>query len=56
VKGQEMNALKEYIKRIDESSYDCRDVHTINAEFQQVCTQLFEEGKHNIAAIAELDR
>ncbi len=51
-----MNALEEYIKKIDESSYDCKDVHTINSEFQQVCKQLFEEGKQDIAAIADLDR
>jgi len=51
-----MNTLEKYLKKIDESSYDCKDVHTINSEFQQVCKQLFEEGKQNIAAIAELDR
>ena len=51
-----MNPLEEYLKKIDESSYDCKDAHTINREFQQVCTQLFEEGKLDIAAIADLDR
>lgn len=51
-----MNALEEYIKKIDESSYDCKDVHTINSEFQQVCKQLFEEGNQDIAAIADIDR
>ena len=51
-----MNAIEEYIKKIDESSYDCEDEHTINSEFQQVCRQLFEEGKQDIAAIADLDR
>lgn len=51
-----MNALEEYIKKIDESSYDCKDVHTINSEFQLVCKQLFEEGKQDIAAIADIDR
>ena len=51
-----MNALEKYLKKIDESSYDCKDVHTINSEFQQVCKQLFEEGKQDIAAIADLDR
>jgi hypothetical protein len=51
-----MNALEKYLKKIDESSYDCKDVHTINSEFQQVCKQLFEEGKQDIVAIADLDR
>lgn len=51
-----MNTLEEYLKKIDESSYDCKDVHTINSEFQQVCKQLFEEGKQDIATIADLDR
>jgi len=51
-----MNTLEQYLKKIDESSYDCKDVHTINSEFQQVCQQLFEEGKQDIAAIADLDR
>jgi hypothetical protein len=48
-----MNALEEYIKKIYESSYDCMDVHTINSEFQQVCKQLFDEGKQDIVAIAQ---
>lgn len=51
-----MNTLEKYLKKIDESSYDCKDVHTINSEFQQVCKQLFEEGKRDIAAIADIDR
>jgi len=51
-----MNALEQYLKKIDESSYDCKDVHTINSEFQQVCKQLIEESKQDIAAIADLDR
>ncbi len=51
-----MNALEEYLKKIDESLYDCKDVHTINSEFQQVCKQLFEEGKQDIALIADLNR
>ena len=51
-----MNALEKYLEKIDESSYDCRDVHTINTEFQQVCTQLYEEGKQDIVAIADLDK
>ena len=49
-----MNTLEKYLKKIDESSYDCKDVHTINSEFQQVCKQLFEEGKRDIAAIADI--
>ncbi|MCD4678237.1 MAG: hypothetical protein K8S18_19925 [Desulfobacula sp.] len=51
-----MNALEQYLKKIDESSYDCKYVHTINSEFQQVRKQLIEEGKQDIAAIADLDR
>ncbi len=51
-----MNALEKYLKKIDESSYDCKDVHTINSEFQLVCKQLLEEGKQDIAAIADIDR
>ncbi len=51
-----MNALEKYLLKIDESSYDCKDVHTINSEFQQVCTQLIEEGKQDVAAIADLNR
>lgn len=51
-----MNALEKYLKKIDESSYDCKDVHIINEEFQQVCTQLYDEGKQDIVAIADLNR
>ncbi len=51
-----MNALESYLIKIDKSSYDCKDVHIINSEFQQVCNQLYEEGKQDIAAIADLDR
>jgi len=51
-----MNALEKYLIKIDESSYDCTDVHTINSEFQQVCKQLLEEEKKDIATIADLDR
>jgi len=51
-----MTALEKYIIRLDESSYDCEDVHIINSEFQQVCKQLYEEGKEEIAAIADIDR
>ncbi len=51
-----MNALEKYIKKTDESSYDCEDMHTIDAEFLEVIKQLREEGKEDVAAIAELDR
>lgn len=51
-----MNVLERYLKKIDESPYDCEDVNTINSEFQQVCKQLFEEGNHDLAAVADLDR
>jgi Domain of unknown function (DUF4209) len=51
-----MNALEKYLKKIDESSYDCKDVHIVNKELQQVCTQLYDEGKPDIVAIADLDR
>lgn len=51
-----MNALEQYLTKIDESIYDSNDVHTINSEFQQVYKQLLEEGKEDIAAIADLDR
>jgi hypothetical protein len=51
-----MNALEQYLKKIDESSYDCKDVHVINSEFQLVVKQLIEEGKHDIAGTADLDR
>jgi uncharacterized protein DUF4209 len=51
-----MNALEQYLKIIDESSYDCKDDHTINSEFLSVREQLKEEGKHDIAAIADIDR
>lgn len=51
-----MNALKKYLKKIDESSYDSEDVHIINSEFMEICTKLFDEGKEKIATIADLDR
>lgn len=51
-----MNALEQYLKKLDDSSYDHRDSSTINKEFQTVCTQLFEEGQAEISAIADLDR
>ncbi len=51
-----MNVLEQYLRKIDKSSYDCKDVHIINSEFLQVRKKLFEEGKQDIAAIADLDR
>lgn len=51
-----MNALELYLKKLDESLYDCRDVHTINAEFQQVSTQLNDDGDSDIVTNADLDR
>ncbi len=51
-----MNALEQYLKKLDESSYDHRDSITINKEFQAVAKQLFEEGQTEILAIADLDR
>ena len=53
---QHMNALEAYLKKLDESSYDIKDVHTVNKEFQQVNNQLIEEGTRDIVTIAELDR
>lgn len=51
-----MNALEQFLKQLDESTFDCRDVHTINTEFQKVARQLFDEEKTEIAEIADLDR
>ena len=51
-----MNALEKYLKKLDEGSYDCKDVHTINTELQQVGTQLHDEGKLDVAKIADLNR
>jgi len=51
-----MNALEEYKKKIDESSYDCEDVHTIDIELKQVFERLVDEGKSEIAEFAELER
>lgn len=50
-----MNTLEQYLKKLDESSYDHRDSSTINKEFQAVAKQLFEEGQTEIVAIADLD-
>ena len=49
-----MNALEKYLKKIDDSSYDCKDVDTINSEFQQVCAKLYEEGKHLASICASI--
>lgn len=51
-----MNALEKYLRKIDNSLYDCTDVHTINSEFQDVYKQLSAEGKEDIAKITDLDR
>jgi len=51
-----MDALEQYLKKIDDSSFDCTNVSTINSEFLQVCKQLIEEGRNEIALIADLDR
>lgn len=51
-----MNALEQYYKALDESSYDCKDADTIDVELQQVIKQLVEKGEHDIATLAELDR
>lgn len=51
-----MNALEEYYKKLDDGNYDYRDALTINSEFQGVIKQLFEEGKKDVAYIADIDR
>jgi hypothetical protein len=51
-----MNALEQYYKVLDNSSYDCKDVHTIDDELQQVIKQLLENGETVLASKAELDR
>ncbi len=51
-----MNALEQYLIKLDASSYDSRDVHTINAEFQEVVKELMEKSENDIAIIADLDR
>lgn len=51
-----MNALERYLIKIDESSYDCKDVHIIDSELQEVGKQLTNEGHGDIVALAELDR
>lgn len=51
-----MNALEQYLKKLDVSSYGHRDSNTIDKEFQTVAKQLIEEGETELAAIAELNR
>jgi len=51
-----MNPFEQYLMKLDESSCDCRDVHTINTEFQEVGKQLIDEGKADIVPICDLDR
>src|SRR5665647_3041 len=51
-----MNSLEKYLIKLDESSYDCRDAHTINDEFQEVGKKLIDEGKDDITAICDIDR
>jgi hypothetical protein len=51
-----MNALQIFLDEIDKSAYDCKDAGTINSGFQAVYKQLLDEGKLDIAAIADLDR
>jgi hypothetical protein len=51
-----MNALEQYLRKLDESNYDCKDSHTINSEFQAVSTQLTEEGEHELLIISDLNR
>ena len=51
-----MNALEQYLIKLDESAYDCNDAQTINAEFQHVCTQLLETDNTDVAAICDLER
>lgn len=51
-----MNVLENYLDKINNSSYDCGDVSTINSEFNEVIEQLKNEGKSEIAKIADLDR
>ncbi len=51
-----MNALEQYLIKLDASLYDSRDVHIINAEFQEVVKELMEKSENDIAIIADLDR
>jgi len=51
-----MNILEQYIKDLYTGNYDCRDVHSINSEFQQVIKQLLEEGQADVVNEADLNR
>nr|NQU92680.1 DUF4209 domain-containing protein [Bacteroidota bacterium] len=51
-----MNALEQYLIKIDDSNYDCTDVHSINDEFLLVSKALTQDNKLNIAKTADLDR
>ena len=50
-----MNSFEQYLMKLDESSYDCRDAHTIYEEFQLIGAQLFNEDRPDIALISNLD-
>lgn len=51
-----MDLLEQYLMKIDESSFDCKDSDIINSELQDVSKQLIAKGKHNIAKYANLNR
>ncbi len=51
-----MNLFDQYLVKIDASSYDCRDVSVINAEFQELTKQLIEKGENGLANLADIDR
>ena len=50
-----MNLFDQYLVKIDASSYDCRDVSVINAEFQELTKQLIEKGENGLANLADID-
>jgi len=51
-----MDALDQYLNKIDNSCYDHNDVYKINDEFIDVYDKLIKEGKQDIAAIANIER
>jgi hypothetical protein len=51
-----MDALQQFLKKLDKSNYDITNVNTINSEFQKLYTLLFEEGKTELAVLADLNR
>ena len=55
-KSVDMDALERYLKKIDESTYDYKDVHIIDSELQEVEKQLTQDGYPDIVATAELER